>query len=298
LLARTDEVVVEIEAPLMIRLGLIGAGRWGKNYITAAKESGLAEVVWTAGRDWMSQSRNVDGVIVATPPEVRGSICAKLWGDGVSLMVEKPLALDLKTVELLRDCGLKPHRPFLVDYVHLFSPAYERLRMLVREREGRVRVYGRASGPTKRSYSLLWDHACHDLAMCLGLDHRFGKIRFAVAHHFDENVAEMDVDFEDGSGSEVRAVAHIRASLSERKMRQFIVLCGTWGAMYDGIASTLEVNGVPQLDIPLEQPLTRAVRAFAQAVKDGGTDDWRFGIDSSMAITRVLERAHEGASLA
>jgi len=41
-----------------------------------------------------------------------------------------------------------------------------------------------------------------------------------------------------------------------------------------------------------ERPLVHAVQAFVQAVQNGATGDWRFGIEMSMAITQELERRH------
>jgi len=266
----------------MIRLGLIGAGKWGKNYITAAKESGLARVEVQASWEWriaLGSGLLINGVIVATPPGPRPDICRELAKKGYPMMVEKPLCLTMKDVEQLRNDGgaLK-----LVDYVHLFSPAYERLRKLVCDRPGRLRIYGRSSGPTQRDYSLLWDHACHDLAMCLG----FGvdPAHPATAHQVNDTTQELDITFSDD------VHGHFRVGLRPEKVKQLSVLCGSWSAVYDGIAGTLDVNGM-RVVTDTEYPLTRAVRAFAQAVKDGGTDDWRFGIDSSVTITKVLEEA-------
>jgi predicted dehydrogenase len=262
----------------MIRLGLIGLGAWGKNYIVAAKESGLAEVVW-AGREWQ-ECPAVDGMIIATPPEPRGDII--LSNRYTPMMLEKPVCLSLEKLKAV--CSMvSPGLVLLVDYVHLFSSSYEELRMLVRERPGRIRIYGRSVGPTVRDYSLLWDHAPHDLAMCLGFGLDIGS-HSAVAHRIDSGTEELDLNFDDD------AIAHIRSAVRPEKFRQLVVLCGSWSAVYDGCAGTLHVNGT-RVAVDTERPLIRAVRAFAQAVKDGGTDDWRFGIDSSVVITRVLEQA-------
>jgi predicted dehydrogenase len=271
----------------VIRLGLIGAGVWGKNYIAAAKETGIAEVVWTAGRDWHGiWTAPVDAVVVATPPEPRAEICTALVDRNFPVMAEKPLSLSGREVELIKselDNEIRGRLPFLVDYTHLFSPAYEALRAIIQRSLGRVRVYGRTSSPVERSYSPLWDHGCHDLAMCLGLGLE-KPIHVSAAKSEDGTHQDMDVQFDSGDA------AHIRVSRGP-KGKQLIVMCGSMGAVYDAGSGTLEVNGKLEVE-SVEKPLTRAVRVFAQAVKDGGTDDWRFGIESSMEITRMLEQVH------
>lgn len=45
---------------------------------------------------------------------------------------------------------------------------------------------------------------------------------------------------------------------------------------------------------PAEPPLTRQVRAFARAVRAGGTDDWRFGARWAVDVARALEAAATG----
>jgi predicted dehydrogenase len=270
----------------VIYLGLIGAGAWGKNYIDAAKETGIAEVVQTE-RNWRIGT-NVDAFVIATPPEPRADlICDIINGIGTPppMMVEKPLCLSIREAERVRTF-LDPKIPFLVDYTHLFSPAYERLRSFVQQHPGRIRVYGRTSSHAVRTHSPLWDHAPHDLAMCLGLG--LEKIVHATAaKSADGSHWDMDVHFDCG------AAAHIRVSQGP-KHKTMVVMCGGMGGVYNADDGSLQINGKP-VEVSRERPLTRAVRAFAEAVRDGGTDDWRFGIDSSMSITKALEMVHVGA---
>jgi predicted dehydrogenase len=269
----------------MIRLGLIGAGAWGKNYIAAACDVGVELSTVQDQRQWRNLlSMLFDGFIIATPPEPRTQIiCDIIESLGVAppMMVEKPLCLSAKEAETIRTF-IDPRRPFLVDYTHLFAPAYEDLRAIIQRSVGRVRVYGRTSCEVERSYSPLWDHGCHDLAMCLGLG--LEKPVHVSGAKIDGH-QDMDVHFDSGDA------AHIRVSKGP-KGKQLIVMCGSLGAVYDAAdGGVLTVNG-KLIETSTEKPLTRAVRAFAQAVKDGGTDDWRFGIESSMEITRMLEQVH------
>jgi predicted dehydrogenase len=151
----------------MIRLGLIGAGKWGKNYVDAAKESGVAEVVWSAGRDWRNTARGkIDALIIATPPEPRAALIREIAEFGYPMMVEKPLCLSTADAEAIR-VALQPDVPFLVNYQHLFSPRYLEI---CRRASGELRCRGSASGPEVRSYSQLWDYGPHFLAMAAEID--------------------------------------------------------------------------------------------------------------------------------
>jgi predicted dehydrogenase len=266
----------------MIRLGLIGPGTWGKNYIAAVRGSGNAELSWVASRDWMEQPK-VDGIIVATPPGPRANIIRSQ--SGVPMMVEKPLCLALKEAEMLRTrtilvpgvlvAEVPMSDIFLVDYVHLFSPAFEELRNRFRiSPAASVYIHVESSSPTVRDYSLLWDQAPHALAMILALGF---TVEDAVVHGNRLTLKLSNNGF-----------ARVFVSTGETSFRFSVEAIG-FDALYDR-HGTLDAGGERIVE-PSELPLMRAVRAFAKAIEDGGTDDWRFGIESSVEITRVLEVA-------
>lgn len=238
----------------MIRLGLIGAGKWGKNYIDAVKEVG-AEVKSVYGHDttkniphwhlFLQEVCRYNGVIIATPPKPRCEIICELARCCIPMMVEKPLCLSLADAALIC-AALDPKVPFLVDYQHLFSPKY----LSIRETLAGItpKVFCKARGPEVRSYSQLWDYGPHFLAMAMGLGAKLEDVEldFAVA---DEKMFEMRVEFPMGFSTEK--------------------------LFYVGRT---------------QRPLIHAVKAFVKAVEDGRTDDWRFGVEMSVEITRELER--------
>ena len=280
----------------MIRLGLIGCGAWGKNYVAAAEESGVAVITHAVSRsaerlskpmacfaDWHDiLGEPLDGFIVSTPPEPRAEIILELAQSNMPMMVEKPLCLSSQ--EAIAIQSVLGDAPFLVDYVHLFAPAYEELRERVGDLDGRMRCYGRSSGPTKRSYSLLWDHAPHDLSMCLGLGAAHA-VKADVRDMAGDGGVELNVQFEGDID------ARLRFSYGQKR-REFSVTCGGHGFGYDGDDGSLVIDGVSKLFT--EKPLTRAVRCFAEAIRTGKTN-WRFGIDDSVTITRVLEEVQRAA---
>ena len=97
----------------MIKTGLIGAGRWGNNYLRllpqvsrfigfADTDENKAEL----GRDtlWATYKTNyedllplVDAVCITTPSDTHYKIAKKCVEEGKHVLVEKPLTLDAKT---------------------------------------------------------------------------------------------------------------------------------------------------------------------------------------------------------
>ena len=179
----------------MKRLGLVGVGAWGQRYKKTIEGRGDCRIAAVARRsirdesiapgatvcdDWqalvqMAVRRDLDGVIVATTPENQLEIAVACATQGVPLIVEKPLGLSQADVERVRSSLIdgRARAPFLVDYVHLWSPAYRDLRRLVDEAGGPpaivgIEMEGCNRGPL-RSFSSLYDYGPHDVSMALEL---------------------------------------------------------------------------------------------------------------------------------
>src|SRR5229473_890850 len=102
-----------------VRLGLIGAGRWGRNYLrTIAATPGvrlarlasrnpdsvrLAPADCAVTPDWRDLlDRNaLDGVIIATPAALHAEMALAAMDAGLPVLVEKPLTMDIAQARAL-----------------------------------------------------------------------------------------------------------------------------------------------------------------------------------------------------
>lgn len=306
----------------MIRLGLIGCGQWGWRYLPAAvvadnarithvaraSNKGFLEDKASAGvhpvevvDDWHSlMSAPVDAFIVATPPEPREEICCELLSRGFPVMAEKPMSLTVGAALEIQEAARKSGAPFLVNHIHLFSRAYELLREKVIElgpRRWRVYSRGGGSGPN-RSYSALWDYGPHDVAMCLGLG--LGNPTSVDCMRIPDeygcvHLGSRRFDVRIGFGQSEASVQVWNGALP--KERKFEVVTEGTRLVYDDLEPAglyLRCNNQPLLNkADLPPPLTRAVHAFAEAVRTGRTD-WRFGAEMGVVVTRILQAADSG----
>lgn len=177
-----------------MRLALVGAGKWGANFmrtIVQSKQDELVLIVSSknrqelnaiapnearliAGIDQMDRRLDaIDGAIIATPPEVRAPIVEKFLHLGVPVLAEKPLSLEAaesaRLVRLARRTGV----PLVEDFIHVFSWPFLAIRENITEGQPlRIESAGGNRGPV-RSYSPLFDYGPHDLAMALRI---FGAI--------------------------------------------------------------------------------------------------------------------------
>ncbi|MDP6088321.1 MAG: Gfo/Idh/MocA family oxidoreductase, partial [Nitrospinota bacterium] len=167
----------------VLRLGLIGAGRWGRAYIRTIQSmpgAGLARLcssnpesrglVDSACRitpKWndLVEAGDLDGLIVATPPALHAEMAEAALSAALPVMVEKPLTLNLAEAERLARIAGGGDVPVLVNHVHLFHPGYAALKKEA-ARLGPIRFIrseGGSWGPFRKHTPPLWDYGPHDL---------------------------------------------------------------------------------------------------------------------------------------
>ena len=283
-----------------MRLGVIGAGRWGKRYIeTIARVDGvdLAHLGSTnpqsvalipkacrLSSDWraVTTDRGLDGIIVATPPATHLEIALAAIHSGIPVLVEKPMTLSLDDAATLARVASAQRVLVMVDHTHLFSPAFRALR----ERAAGlgpvlgVRSAGANHGPVRPDTPVLWDWGPHDISMSVAL---FGELPHTVearrsgTHAMDGGIGEaieIMLEFTNGRRSEIRV-----SNIESRKRRWLEARYAEATLVYDDLASdklTLrrKRSGDAQA-IPIDgaTSLTTVVREFCQGINAGNRSD-------------------------
>lgn len=305
----------------IIRLGLIGAGPWGRNYIHTIRKMEGVRLTGLASRnpdskslvdddciifkDWREVvgADDVDGVIIATPPNTHAEIAKAAVSAGRPVLVEKPLTADCAEArELLALCeavgGL-----IMVDHIHLFSAAWEVLKHEAKSL-GPVRAVvslaGR-QGPFHEKTSVLWDWGPHDVAMCCDLLGRPPEAISAKRIEARKGIGEtlkLEADFGQGLSAEITI-----STLLAEKRRYFCVYFDDCALIYDDTAvdklvrrSLPEgIKGKPGPKEPLavknEPPLNRVIDKFRNAVIEGSCDT--AGLRLGVTVVDVLARAQQ-----
>jgi len=170
-----------------IKIGLIGAGKWGVNYINTIKNAEGVSIKKIAcknlkGKESLFQdyeitdnwqevtfSSEIDGIIIASPPSTHYEIAAKSIRNGKPVIIEKPLTLNLKEAQLLLELQKKYQTIVKVNHIYLYHPLYRLLKKKIRNKANLKSIYtlGGNYGPFRRDISSLWDWGPHDLSMCL-----------------------------------------------------------------------------------------------------------------------------------
>lgn len=241
----------------MTRLGLIGAGRWGKNIIRTLSSFPGARLTRVASRnpetsklagrgcavspDWreLIGAGDLDGLIIASPPASHAQIAEAAIAAGLPVLVEKPLTMDPGQAHDLLESAARRKALIMVDHIFLFHPAYAALK----KKSGElgpiksISSWGGNWGPFRPDVSTLWDYAPHDVSLCLdlmgakpaGIGAQRQKTRRVNAGLGEEWL--IDLDFKGG----VRARLHA-SNLAEKKQRRLEVSFKNQALVFDDLA--------------------------------------------------------------
>lgn len=173
-----------------MRLGLIGAGRWGKVYIQTIEGLGprlrlthlatrhpenraLIKESVALFSDWKKLiASDCDAVVIATPAALHAEMTRACLEAGKPCIVEKPLCFDTTTAQALQREAARAGLLVLVNYIHLYNPAVQALKKAIAASGEPIRVIlseGTDLGPFRADVGTLWDRCPHDVALCLDL---------------------------------------------------------------------------------------------------------------------------------
>ena len=197
-----------------LTVAVIGAGHWGKNIVrnmhalgVLAKvcESDDAQRAAIAGDypdvDFVSDEaavfddRDISAVAIATPAATHGALVRRALEVGKDVFVEKPLCLDVKEAESLKELADRESRVLMVGHLLLYHPAFQALQQLVSSGGlGKLRyIYSnRASlGKIRREENALWSFAPHDISMILQLAGNMpARVVASGGHYLTKGVAD------------------------------------------------------------------------------------------------------------
>jgi predicted dehydrogenase len=231
----------------MIGVAIIGAGYWGPNLIRNFSNCESTRVLAVCDRDHRRLTRvaascpqaqltqNVEDILknpeiaavaIATPVSTHAPLSLAAMEAGKDVLVEKPLADNVRDAERLVSRARELGRTLMVDHTYIYSPAIRKIKELVDAGElGEIYYIDSVRinlGQFQSDINVLWDLAPHDLAI---IDHLLGRLprslaAMGVSHTSSdlEDVAYLNLDF----GRSLMATFHVNW-LSPVKLRHTII---------------------------------------------------------------------------
>jgi predicted dehydrogenase len=246
----------------MVNIAVVGAGAWGKNHIRVFSEIPNVRLKYICDSDPQKllsiqkaypQSKLVEDLSpILEDSEVRGVVIASsavshyplakevLMADK-DVLVEKPMALNIKDAEEMLEIGERKNRILMVGHLLIYHPVVDRLKEMVASGElGKIHyIYTQRVnlGVIRQDENALWSFAPHDLSVILYL---LGEQPIALSAHGEsyiqkgiEDVVFLSLHFSDGM------MANIHLSwLDPHKLRKITIVGSKKMVVFDDMEAS------------------------------------------------------------
>lgn len=231
-----------------LRIGLIGCGQWGLNYLRAFSDIEGCSLVAAADpspqRRAIAEKRlrglrtvedaatviddpDIDAVVIATPATQHYDVASLALSRGKHVLVEKPMTATIEEAEKLRDQAERAATVLMVGHVFRHNPAVNYVRDMIRRGEVGDVLYLSLTrtnlGPIRTDVNAVWDLMTHDVSIVFHLLNRMPEwVSAQGACYLTPGVEDAGFATMGFSGGEV---ANIRVSwLDPRKVREVTVV--------------------------------------------------------------------------
>ncbi len=287
-------------------IALIGAGKFGRNYIKAALACDAFNLEAVASnnpdtaslvpsgvkviKDWRDVIKlpPIDGVVIATPPGTHAEIAIAALDAGKAVLCEKPMTLSMDQAAAIKAAiAGQSSSPvvFLVNHIYLYHPAFrvmlENIALIGNLR--RITSCGGNYGPFRTDVTALWDYGPHDIAMAIAA----AKSDTVSIKCSETDNYQVQIAFHNG----VKADLQFGNAYSDK--RRWMELEGDNGVLrFDDLADVkLTYNKLTELKYNKILPLETIVTEFGAAITSGQTEVRDFYIGQQ--VVEALEKCEK-----
>lgn len=250
----------------MVRIGVIGCGYWGPNLIRNFSHLKSSQVLACSdlNEDRLSHMRNlypgiettndyrrildrkdVDAVVVATPPETHCRLAVEAMRAGKHVFVEKPLATSVVDGVAMVAEAEKQKRVLLVGHTFVYTAAVNKIKDVIASGElGEIFYISTTRvnlGIFQEHISVVWDLAPHDVSI---LNYILGASPESVASQASSYIRKS---VEDVAFLTLRypgnVLAHVHVSwLNPNKLRSTTVVGSKKMLVYDDVSALEKIR--------------------------------------------------------
>jgi predicted dehydrogenase len=246
----------------MISIAVVGAGAWGKNHIRVFSEIPNVRLKYICDSDPQKllsiqktypqsklvedlspvlQDSGVRGVVIASSAASHYSLAKEVLMADKDVLVEKPMALNIKDAEEMLEIAKKKGSILMVGHLLIYHPAVDRLKEMVVSGElGKIHyIYTQRVnlGIIRQDENALWSFAPHDLSVIL---HLLGEQPVVLSAHGEsyiqkgiEDVVFLSLRFSDGK------MANIHLSwLDPHKLRKITIVGSKKMVVFDDMEAS------------------------------------------------------------
>lgn len=301
----------------MIRLGLVGVGRWGKNFLSTAeknKDVSISHIcartattlnlvhgnyIKTTNYKELLDDGLLDGVIIATPASTHFEIAQYFIQKKIPILLEKPAALNFEDTVKLNHFSKQHNTPVIIGHEYLYNPAFRALQQ-------RLSTFGKVKyirsqagnwGPFRSDVNTLWDWGPHDVSMILALLNTLPIEVTGWTDGIEENIVYIKLKYPKSLN------AFIQLTRSSKTKTRILEIVGTSQyLMYDELADRKlshfflkdYQNRITYPSYASTTPIEEEMKAFIHMIRtrEAPNSDIRFAVD----VARVLKAVDRSIS--
>lgn len=299
-----------------LQFGIIGLGHFGKNYARLLQEISGVNLVKTSNTpgetDEIINNKEIDCVVIATPPHTHCELIVKALRAGKHVLVEKPMVLtSAEAKKVKKELDKNKNLVFMVGFQYIYNDYIRYIKDHVAElgRVGYMMGAHLYCGPLRADVGSFADAAIHDLAV---LEYLFspGKVvKVAGTSKSFNNSANDDfsavtVTFKNGLAAhlltswywpeKVRKVVLVgekgMALFNDRDENKLKWIKNVYPASDSGHSSLFLpgiIEGVSPVSVNAGEPLKNELQHFIQCVNTGSQP--LTGIDFGSRVTAMME---------
>lgn len=285
----------------MMKLALIGCGKWGKNYLKTVNAIEGCELKWACDLDYEKLNQaapvyphtrftenkadilndsEVQGVIIATTPESHYILAKEAISKGKAVLVEKPVTINRKDSDDLIELAAAQNTVLMAGHTLIYHPAVKKIKGLLEEKHiiddqcffNMCRTSSTSQAP---KVDVLYDLAVHDIYLSR---HLIGMDPIWVIAHGEKyiqspynNVINILIGFPNGK------MASIFASFIHReKTRKMTLVTSKTKLVFDDAQTAdrkIQIfhNGEQEHFLSVEEklePLTQECLHFMECIRE------------------------------
>ncbi len=273
----------------MMKVAIIGLGRWGKVLLGELKN--LAEVKYECDSKTdlaeVFADPEIEAVFIATPTETHFEIARKAFEAGKHVFLEKPGTASSDDLAKLVEKAAEKKLKFAVGYEFPHHPATQKLKEIIK-------------GKKIKSIYLEWqkwgtfkDNAvmhllCHDVSVLKYLG--FGNLS-PLNHHRTKVISDTDIiwtEFDNDQNAYIKSTINRIAPI---KQKTVTILTDNGGYVWNNnelFSINQNAQTLDKIEIPAITPVSAEMRDFLSAI----SDDHEPMTDGSFALEvyRVIEK--------
>jgi len=287
------------------KIGLIGAGYWGKNLVRVFNQLGVLKTVCDSDKEILKErkeqypkikitddfsailnDKEIKGVVISTPAATHYRLARRAMLAGKDVFIEKPLALKVKDGEKLVKLARERNLILMVGHLLHYHPAMVKLKEIIKRGElGEIKYVwsNRLNfGKLRRVENVLWSFAPHDISVIIGFLGMPKRVRVAGKSYFKKNISDTTLTFLEFDN---KKTAHIFGSwLNPFKEQKFVVIGSKKMAVFDGVNNELIIypykiknhldkdpiaikNKQELINFPSKEPLIEEAEHFLKCIR-------------------------------